>query len=193
MTDAKQLYSWWNTIKILIYLICNSQWSSWNKSVAAAECVLVNRDSGKWLCLCWIVWIVLLFLKKDKKEGKYQGPRCKTSYILTLCARIILGIFFSICEDKLIYATWISVPQTVGTTIRHLFPSQTKAVELCILIYNIFARLKEEKPTQIKAAATKNYNVLLQSMCKSPFLSANKRSWLIIWDELIITSSMYLL
>lgn len=80
MTDAKQLYSWWNTIKILIYLICYSQWSSWNKSVAAAEYVLVNRGWGKWLC--WIVWIVLLFFKKTRKEGKDRGPRCITSYIL---------------------------------------------------------------------------------------------------------------
>lgn len=192
MTDAKQLYSWWNTIKILIYVICYSQWSSWNKSVAAAEYVLVNRDSGKWPCLCWIVWIVLLFLKKTRKEGKDRGPRCITSYILILRTRIILGFFFSICEDKLIYATWISVPQTVGTTSRYLFPSQTKAVELCILICNIFARLRKEKSTQIKAAATKKSNVLFQSMCKSPFLSANKRRWLIIWEELIINTNMYL-
>lgn len=193
MTDAKQLYSWWNTIKILIYLICYSQWSSWNKSVAAAEYVLVNRDSGKWLCLCWIVWIVLLFLKKKKKRGKGSRSKMYNSYILILYTRIILGFFFSICEDKLIYATWISVPQTVGATTRYLFPSQTKTVELCILIYNIFARFREEKSTQIKAAATKNYNVLFQSMCKGPFLSANKRRWLIIWEELIITTSMYLL
>lgn len=39
----------------------------------------------------------------------------------------------------------------------------------------------------------KKYDVLFQSMCWSPFVSANKRRWLIIWEELIITTSMCLL